>query len=154
MTHVRMTAHFEAPIEKVFELATDYQRYPEWNVSYSTVDQVSGPYDKVGTKFHTTMKLLGRRLEGWGEIAEVEKPKLLKITGTSPQAGSLTALYRFTPVSIAGTNVEMEIDYELPAGFLGQITDKLFIEKSVERDLSHSIENFKALVELKTPVPV
>ncbi len=100
------------------------------------------------------MTLLGRKLEGRGEVAEVEKPKLLKITGTSTQGGSLTALYHFTPVGIAGTDVEMEIDYVLPAGFLGQIADKLFIEKSVERDLRHSIENFKALVELKTPVLV
>ena len=66
MKHVRMTAQFDAPIEKVFELSTDYQHYPEWNVSYSAVDQVSGPYDKVGTRFHTTMKLLGRQDRGLG----------------------------------------------------------------------------------------
>ena len=154
MKHVRMTAQFDAPIEKVFELSTDYQRFPEWNVSYSAVDPVSGPYDKVGTRFHTTMKLLGRQIEGWAEIAEVEKPKLLKITGTSLQGGSLTALYHFTPVGIAATDVEMEIDYELPAGLLGQIADKLFVERTIERDLRHSIENFKALVEVKTPVLV
>ena len=48
----------------------------------------------------------------------------------------------------------MEIDYELPAGLLGQIADKLFVERTIERDLRHSIESFKALVEVKTPVLV
>lgn len=42
--------------------------------------------------------------------------------------------------------------YELPAGLFGQLADKLFLEKAMERDLRHSTENFKALVEAKAPV--
>jgi uncharacterized membrane protein len=154
MTHLRMTAHFDVPIEKVFEPRDRLQALPGVERLLRRGRSGPGPYDQVGTKFHATMKLLGRRIEGWSEIVEVAKPKLLKITGKGIQGGSLTALYRFTPVGIAGTDVEMEFDYELPAGFLGQIADKLFIEKTVERDLRHSIENFKALVGLKTPVLV
>jgi len=154
MTDLRMTAHFDVPIEKVFELAKDYKRYPEWNVSYSEVDQVTGPTDMVGTKFHATMKLLGRPIEGWAEVAEVETPRLIKLIGTAKDGGKLTVIDRFTPVGIAGTDVEMQVAYELPAGMLGKVADKLFVEKSIERNLRHSLENFKALVEVKEPVLV
>jgi uncharacterized membrane protein len=149
-----MTAHYDVPIEKVFELATDYKRYPEWNVSYSEVDQVSGPTDKVGTKFHTIMKLLGRPIEGWAEVAEAETPRLIKLIGTGKEGGKLELIDRFTPVGIAGTDVEMEVDYELPAPMESHVSDKVFVEKAVERNLRHSLENFKALVEAKEPILV
>jgi len=81
MAHLRKTAHYDAPIEKVFDLAVDYARYPEWNVSYEAVMEVVGPPDQVGTRFHGEMKLMGRKMEGWGEVTEVDRPNLLKVTG-------------------------------------------------------------------------
>ena len=56
-----------------------------------------------------------------------------------------------TPIG-TGTEVVLEVDYELPAGIFGKVADKLFIERAVERDLRHSIENFKAFIEVKEPV--
>jgi uncharacterized membrane protein len=153
MTTVRTTAHYDAPIERVWELGTDFKRYPEWNVSYPEVKEVTGPVDKVGTRILSVTKVLGRRMEGWGEIVEVDKPRFLKTVGSSHEGGKLTIIYRLTPAG-EGTDFELESEYELPAGFLGHIADKLFVEKSVERDLRHSMENFKALVETRTPVLV
>ena len=34
----------------------------------------------------------------------------------------------------------------------GAIADKLFVERSIERALRHSLENFKAFVEEKVPI--
>lgn len=153
MTTVRMTAHYDAPIERVWELGTDFMRYPEWNVSYPEVKEVTGPVDKVGTKILSVTKVLGRRMEGWGEIVEVDPPRFLKTVGSSLEGGKLMITYRLTPAG-EGTDFEFESEYELPAGFLGHIADKLFVEKAVERDLRHSMENFKALVEAKQPALV
>jgi uncharacterized protein YndB with AHSA1/START domain len=153
MAHLRLTTHFDAPIEQVFELATDFKRYPEWNVTYIEVKEVTGPTDTVGTKVHSIMKFLGRQTDGWGEIVEVERPKLLKMAGSDPNGGKLELIYRFTPAD-SGTDAELESDYELPAGLLGQIADKLFVERAVERDVQHSMENFKALLAVKHPVVV
>ena len=150
MNQLRFTQHFEAPIEQVFELAIDYKRLPEWNVSYVAIDEVAGPPDKVGTRIHATMRLLGRTMEGWGEVVEFERPRLIKLTGTSTQGGTLTSTYRFLPVQ-TGTDVEILAEYELP-GLFGQVADKLFVQKAIERDVRHSLENFKAFVEVKTPV--
>jgi uncharacterized membrane protein len=150
MNQLRFTEHFDAPVERVFELAIDFKRLPEWNVSYVEVDEVTGPPDKVGTKVHATMRLLGRTMSGWAEIVQIERPQLVKLTGTSTQGGSLTTTYRFAP-SGTGTNIEILAEYELP-GIFGAVADKLFLQKAIERDVRHSIENFKAFVELKTPV--
>jgi uncharacterized membrane protein len=153
MTSLRITGHYDVPIEKVFELGTDFKRYPEWNVSYLEVKEVTGPPDRVGTRIHAVMRLIGRTLEGWAEVAEVEKPRYMKLTGTSFEGGKTTVIYRLTPAG-TGTDFETEIEYELPAGIFGQIADKLFVEKTIERDLRHSMESFKALVEAGTPILV
>jgi uncharacterized membrane protein len=153
MTQVRTSVHLDASIDRVFELATDFRRYPEWNVNYVEVAKVIGPAHKVGTRIEATMKLLDRRLEGWAEITEIDQPRFIKLAGTSKEGGKLSAEYRFTPVGMT-TDVVAEIEYELPAGPFGQILDRLFIERTVERDLRHSMENFKALVEVAPPVLV
>jgi uncharacterized membrane protein len=152
MTHVRLAGHFDAPIDQVFELATDFKRYPEWNVSYTDVQEISGPTDQVGTRIHAFGRLLGRPSEGWIEVIEVDRPRFIKMKLVGSDAGTVVASYRFTPQAL-GTDGETEIDYELPAGFLGEIADKLFVERAVDRDLRHSLENFKALVETKVAVP-
>lgn len=151
MTHLRMSEHLDVPIDRVFEFGSDFKRYPEWNVSYNQVKEVTGPTDQVGTKFHGIMRVLGRPMEGWGEVVEVDRPRLLKVAGTGREGGHVTTVYRLTAAG-SGTDFEAEVDYQLPAGVFGKVADKLFIERTVERDLRHSLENFKALVE--APVPV
>jgi coenzyme Q-binding protein COQ10 len=153
MSHLSLTGHYDAPIEHVFELATDFDRYLEWNVTYTAIKAIEGPPDKVGTKVHSEMRFLGRTMEGWGEIVEFERPRLFKTSGESTQGGKLTQELRLTPAG-TGTDYVLETDYELPAGFIGKVASKLFVEKAVERDLKHSIENFKAMVETKEPVLV
>ena len=150
MSHLTLTGHYDAPIEHVFELGTDFKRYPEWSVTYTEVKDISGP-PAVGTKIYSEMRFLGQKMEGWGEIVEFDRPRLLKITGKGTQGGSLTQVLRLTPAG-AGTDYEVELDYDLPAGFIGRLASKLFLEKAVERDMEHSIENFKAMVEAKEPV--
>jgi uncharacterized membrane protein len=54
-----------------------------------------------------------------------------------------------------GTRVNIDVEFEIAPGLLGQVVSKVFAERSVERDIKHSGENFKALVEeLAARVPV
>ena len=152
MTLLRQTEHFEAPIDRVFDLGIDFKRYPEWNGFYSEIKEIKGLPDQVGTKILGTMKVLGKPIEGTTEIVEVDKPRLIKFVGTSPQGGSLKSVYKLTPIGM-GTELVVEFEYELPVQFY-QLFDRPFVEKTVERELRHTLENFKAFVELKTPVLV
>jgi uncharacterized membrane protein len=46
-----------------------------------------------------------------------------------------------------GTLVEVEVEYEAPGSVLGKVADRLFIERSQERALRHTLENLKQLTE-------
>jgi uncharacterized membrane protein len=152
MAHVTLTEHVDAPVERVFEMFIDVGRWPEWMPNATEIKEITGPLDMVGTKIHTVSGFLGRTMESWEEVVEADRPRLWKIrTEASGMKG--TATYRLTPVA-RGTDVAVEADYELSAGFLGHIADRLFLEKTMERQMRHAGENLKALIEAEVSVPV
>jgi uncharacterized membrane protein len=152
MGHVLQTGHVDAPPEKAFAMAVDVARTPEWNSSVIEVKDITGSLDQVGSSYVSVLKLAGRRLEGRWEVSRVKRPRLLEFTGTAPGGGKATAKNRFESAD-AGTDVTIEVDYELPGGFVGGMADKLFVERAIERDFKHSMENFKAICEAEIHVP-
>lgn len=152
MGHVLQTGHIDAPPEKAFALAIDAARIPEWNSSVVEVKDISGSLDQVGSSYVSVLKLGGRPLEGRWEVSRVERPRLLEYTGTAPGGGRASANNRFE-ASDSGTDITIEIEYDLPGGFIGGIADKLFVERAIERDVKHSVENFKAICEAEAQVP-
>jgi len=152
MTHVRHQLHIDAPIEHAFDLLLDAKRWPEWMSGGMEVKEITGPLDIVGSKVREASSFLGRKMESISEIVEVERPHLLKMAGESA-GGKYHSTIRFTEAG-SGTDAEMESEYELPAGFLGHIADRLFIERTMEREMRHNAENFKALAEANVPALV
>ncbi len=150
MGHVVNSIHIDAPAERVFELSIDAQRLPEWQNTVIEVKDVSGPLDRVGAGYTAVMKIAGRRLDGRWEVTRVEKPSYFEVTGTAPGGGRATVITRIEPAG-DGTDSTVELDYELPGGFLGGFADKLFVERAIERDMKHSGENFKAICEMEVP---
>lgn len=146
MGHVVHHIHIDAPPERVFELAIQIERLPEWQANLVEVRDVAGPGDRIGTSWTAVLKIAGRKLESRWEITRAERPTRLESSGTAPGGGRATMVNRFEPAA-DGTDSSIEIDYELPGGFVGDVADKLFVERSVERDTRHSAENFKAICE-------
>jgi uncharacterized membrane protein len=152
MGHVRQTGHIDASPDKAFALAIDAARIPEWNSSVVEVKEINGSLDQVGSSYVSVLKLGGRPLESRWEVSRVESPGALEFTGTAPGGGRATAKNRFESAG-GGTDLTIEVDYELPGGFVGGLADKLFVERSIERDVKHSVENFKAICEAEVQVP-
>jgi uncharacterized protein YndB with AHSA1/START domain len=152
MGSIRQTSHIDVPPEKVFALAIDAKRVAEWNASVIATKDVTGSLDQVGASYTAVLKIGGRHLESRWQVSRVEQPGLLEITGTAPGGGRVTALNRFESAG-SGTDSSLELDYDLPGGFVGGIADKLFVERAIERDAKHSAENFKAICEADGHVP-
>ena len=152
MGHVRFTDHIDVPPDQAFALAIDASREPEWNNSIVEAKDVHGMLDTVGAGYTAVMKLGGRRLEARWEVSKVEKPGRLDLTGSAPGGGRATSATHFEPAA-GGTDVTVEVDYELPGGFAGSVADKLFVERAIERDVKHSMENFKAILQAEAKVP-
>lgn len=143
--------HVDAPPDRVFELGANAERFPEWQTNLVEVKDVTGKLDHVGAAYTGVMKIAGRRLEARWEVARIEKPSYTELRGSAPGGGRATMITRSEPAG-GGSDCTFELDYELPGGFIGDLAFKLFAERSVERDVRHSNENFKAIVEAEVPV--
>jgi glucose/arabinose dehydrogenase len=56
---------------------------------------------------------------------------------------------RTSAISLATSSdrVELSVDYDLPGGLLGDLLDRLYVERRNEREAEHSLQNLKDLVE-------
>jgi acetyl-CoA C-acetyltransferase len=153
MGHVRDSFYVDAPPEEVWAVGADPARLPEWNVTVVDVKDVSGPLESPGARYTTVSKIAGRPLEITWTVERAERPKHAEATATTPLGGSARQVVDYSPEG-KGTRVSVDIEFEISPGLLGQIVSKVFAERSVERDIKHSGENFKALVEELQRVPV
>jgi uncharacterized membrane protein len=152
MGHIRESIHIDAPIDQVWELSANCERFPEWQTGIVEVKDCTGPIDHVGAKYTAVYKSMGRKLEGTFEVTRAEKPRMIEEKATVPGGGHGNSIVTLDPAG-GGTDVTLTFDYELPGGFIGDLANKLFMERALERDLRHSNENFKALCEAEAKVP-
>ena len=152
MGHLQMSEHIDAPIDHVWEMYASCERLPEWNVTLVEVKDCPGRLDRVGARVTTVARVFGRRIEGFQETTKADKPHAfaLKLVG----AGGATATVdgTFTEAR-GGTDSTLEVEYDLPMGMFAGVAEKL-LGGSIERDLRHSSENFRALCESTLPARV
>ena len=135
---------------QVWEKATDCSLLMQWNVSYTGVKDCSGRLDRVGARYTATARVLGREIEGPGRSSRSSPAARLSPAAPEPEA-RWPRSPRCTRMS-TGDHVQFELDYELPGGFISGPLERL-VGPSVERDIRHSGENFKALSEALVATP-
>jgi uncharacterized membrane protein len=146
MGHVKRSVRVDAPVDVCWAIGVDPARWPEFLEGAVGMRDASGMAGHVGHTFTVPYRIAGRELEVQWRITRIDKPRMIELTGTTQRGGHALTTERYEPVA-GGTDVEVELDYELPGGFAGDVADRLFIERAMERQIRHSNENFKALVE-------
>ena len=137
--------HFEAPIERVFDLTTDPLRMVEMLPSIDTISEVRGKGDAVGDSFRFRDRVLGRTMIGTTVVTGARRP-LLQTTETTYEDGSnVTWTMRFHDAG-AGTNVDNEVTYESPPGALSHLR-AMIIGPFVEHRLRRSAYLFREMLE-------
>lgn len=152
MSHVRHSILIEAPPERVWAIGRDPERMPEWNTTVVSVKDADGPLDTLGGRFTVVSKIAGRPLDITWHIEEVEAPRFFVATATTPLGGGARQRVDYEPEG-TGTRVTIDMDYEIAGGLLGQVLSKAFAERAIERDVHHSAENLKAVVEEGSTTP-
>jgi uncharacterized membrane protein len=151
MGHIRESVHIDAPVDAAWKVGRDATRMPEWNTTAIEVKDVTGPLEQVGSQVTVVSKVAGRLMDVTWRVERVEPPHVVELSGSAPRGGQARQRVEYE-AEAGGTRVTVDMDYELPMGFLGEMLDKLVAERMVARDVRHSSENFKALVEEEAAV--
>jgi uncharacterized protein YndB with AHSA1/START domain len=128
-------SHFDAPIERVFDLTTDPRRMREMFPSIEAITDVRGSGDAVGDSFHFRDRLLGRTVMGTTVVTAALRPTL-QTTETSYADGTRLTWTMRVRDARGGTDVHNEVVYEPPAGALSRLRANLgglFVERRLRR---------------------
>ena len=146
MARIERQIEIGRPPPEVFALLTDLDRLHEWaTIVVGTRDMSELPL-REGCTFRQTLRVMGRELESDWRVTELEVPRRVAYEAAAPGGGKLTMRQTVGPGD-GGSRVELELDYELPGGWLGEVLDRGVVEEQNEREAEQSLERLKTLVE-------
>jgi carbon monoxide dehydrogenase subunit G len=128
--------------EAVFQFLSDPANLPRWDSSMVTVEQVEPGPLQVGTRWHGTSKVMGRRFEWTAATTHVQRPTLM-VSRSVEGPFSFTVSYDLRGEA-GGTRLRYRLDAESGLGGLfGRFADPL-----VQRAQSRAVRaNLQRLAE-------
>ena len=127
-----------APPERVWEVMSDLDRWPEWTQSVSSVKRLGDKPFAIGTKVLVRQPKLPPAV--W-KISTIESGKSFSWTSSGP-AIHVTAKHSIAPLA-GGSRVTLYLEYR---GFVGELFAR-FTERITERYMSYEAEGLKARSE-------
>ena len=148
MTRIERSIHIEERPENVFRILTDLKLIPRWAViAQDTYVRPESELTAKDQEFHWTIRVAGLDLETDWVVTEYDPPKAVSYAVTSAHEGRLEMKQRVLDAGDGASRVELEVDYDLPYGFLGEALDKVVVEHRNQAVVERSLQNLKDLVE-------
>jgi uncharacterized protein YndB with AHSA1/START domain len=145
MARIQRCISIAASPERVFAALVNWAGLTRWSTitdKHHGADQCVG----VGDVFDQTVRIAGLRLDTHWRVTEYDPPRAVAYHVTADAGGRMT-IRQTVHAGDSGSRVEFDIDYDLPAGFLGELLDKVYVERRNQREAEHSLANLKDLLE-------
>lgn len=146
MPHIERTIQIQASPDEVFRVLTDLDRLPDWSTITVSTHEVPDSALQVGSTFRQTLRILGRTIDCDWRVSELDTPHRVAYEATAPGGGELRMAQQVRADG-AGSQIELDLDYQLRGGFAGELLDRAYMERRNEREAEHSLHNLKELLE-------
>lgn len=148
MTSIERSIDIDAPPEAVFNELGNWGGLTRWSTITSTH---TGPdrCTQVGEEFDQQLRIAGVSMDTHWRVTEYDPPTAVAYEASGPGDSSMHMRQHVTPTS-SGSRLHLTVDYRLPAGALGVALDTIYVERRNEREVEHSLQNLKELVEGST----
>lgn len=144
MVNVSRKVMINAPLEKVFQFITSPDNWTKYVTSLVDVRDVSSKAAEKGATFTWQYRMFGMNFGGKGTITEnVKNVKFgMKMEGGFPIAET----YHFAAVN-GGTELEVEIQYDMPGKIMSVVSKSSVVEKMNMKEADGVLEKIKILCE-------
>lgn len=144
MANIIKKVSINSPVEKVFQFVTSPDNWTRYVTSLTEVREVSSKGLEPGTTFIWQYRMIGMTFNGKGHITENVKNASfgMKMEGGFP----IQEHYTFTPAN-GGTDLAIEIKYEIPGKILSTISKSAVVEKLNQKEADGVLEKIKTLCE-------
>ena len=147
MTFIAQSIKIDAPVEKVFQFAADYENWEAFFVGVSDVRPTTEKTWGDGSRFVYKATIMGIPMPVGTEIQSFVENKGWR--GKSFKGMEHRTQWTFERVD-AGTEFTFAVDYKMPIPVLGDILDRLIVKREWEGIVAGSLQNVKELMEAKT----
>lgn len=141
MGQVHLTRHIEAPADRVFELATQPDSLRAWLRPLVELRHASGPLSQEGATLRAVIAIGTHELDSVWTVTKVEPDRYVHLVADSPDGQA--ELIIECGAWYGACEVDLELIYELPHRFGGELMDRLFADGALRRDLRHSLEELE-----------
>jgi uncharacterized membrane protein len=136
------------PVEEVWNYFVNTENAPNWALGLKEAHNLTEGPTQLGTRCAWTQTFLGKSVDSTQEVIEFEPYKLITFKSVS---GPFPIMYRYTFEPTAeGTKLTTFLEGE-PGAFFKLAGPVLTI--AGQRQMQHSLENLKDLVEAEALVP-
>ena len=135
MPTVNENIEVNAPVEQVYRLWTQYERFPDWMSHVEEVRRVTPE------RTHWRAKIAGQEVE-WDAttLAESNRRVAWQAMGEAGQSGEV----RFEPIGAGKTRIDVRMDYSLGSKLKESAASGLGLDQRAVKD---DLESFKNIVE-------
>jgi uncharacterized membrane protein len=144
MSRVEKSIRINAPAEKVFRFAADYQNWDTFFVGVSDVRPTTEKTWGDGSRFVYKATIMGIPMPVGTEIHSFVENEGWR--GKSFKGVEHRTQWIFEPTD-AGTEFTFAVDYKMPLPVLGDILDKLIVKREWEGIVVGSLQNLKGIME-------
>jgi ligand-binding SRPBCC domain-containing protein len=146
MGRINRSTVVDCPPDRVFAVLADVDRLTEFSSMTVSIRNGPGRPVQAGDTFEQAVRILGKELESEWTVVEVVPSTLLRFEGTAPAGARATLVERLSPDG-GGTRVELDVDYDLPLGILGDAVDAVYLHRKNEEEAEDILARLKALCE-------
>ena len=150
--HITTTTIIDAPIETVYDLIKDYERFPEWSpflvADPEQKNHVTGENGEIGSTFH--WEGVGEKSLGFQTLSELAENKYAKMDCNvqKPFKANSTFEYFITETT---NGVEVTQEFKTEMGGFAYFMAKLFgMEKQISATNELGLDRMKTVLEEKS----
>lgn len=144
MAKVHVSTIIHKPIQEVFDYTASPANGPAFIPNLNENSNIQPEQPGVGQKFDWRFNMAGVDLRGQAEVTEYNSPHNAKIVSTGDTTS--TWVYSFQEKD-GGTEVNLEVEYEVAETAVQKMANKLIIEQLNQRSAEQSLANLKTILE-------
>lgn len=144
MTRIEHSVEIDAPLEEVFDYASDWQRWPEWFEGVSEFTPVTDTAAGNGARYTYTAKLMGIPAAVETEIHDfIENAGWIGVGTKGLPHQTRWVFERYN----GNTRFTYTLEYRLPLSIIGVVLDYVFVRRSWENIIEKSLRNLSMRFE-------
>ncbi len=143
MTTVERSIYIDAPPDVSFNTGIDAEHWLDWYAGMQSVE-ADNVYPDVGGRVAVSNKSAGVTLDLTLTVINYIPGQTIAYQMDGMITGTMQ--WDYQPDG-SGTHLTAIFDYEVPGGTLGQIADRLIVERANTANLEASLESLKGLIE-------